>query len=123
MLLVKTYIKESSIPGAGVGLFAAEFIPAGAKIFEEGGFTVRFSPEDFQKLPKLQQDFILTYGYIHSEDFCVSLDNDRFINHSENPNTREEPNEEPDSTYAVCDIQPGEEIFTDYRIIRCSLKF
>ena len=43
MLRVKTYLATSSIPGAGLGLFAAEDIPAGTVIwrFDEGWDLLR----------------------------------------------------------------------------------
>ena len=45
MMTVKTYIKESLIPGAGLGCFAAEFIPKDTLIW-------RFNPHIDRKLSK-----------------------------------------------------------------------
>ena len=44
MLKVKTYVGPSTIEG--VGLFAAEFIPAGTLIFQEDEYTQFITSED-----------------------------------------------------------------------------
>ena len=51
-----------------------------------------------------------SYFHVASRTFVMSSDDDRFTNHSDNPNTRVVG----DCTVAVRDIQPGEEITNDY---------
>lgn len=114
MLLIKTYLKSSNIPGAGIGLFAGEQIPSGTKIFEEDPFTVKkYTPAEYNQLTAIQQKFIKNYGYSVKGLYYLSIDNDRFINHSEIPNVRETA----DATYAIRDIEENEELLTDYRTL------
>jgi SET domain-containing protein len=110
MLLVKTYLDKSAIHGLGV--FAAERIPKGTKIWR---FVERFdraySPKQFAKLPKPAREFLKNYGYRVDGEVLFTVDNDRHINHSEDPNTYLK------SGYAIArrNIAKGEEITNDYR--------
>jgi SET domain-containing protein len=56
---------------------------------------------------------IKNYGYSVKGLYYLSIDNDRFINHSEIPNVRETA----DPTYAIRDIEENEELLTDYRTL------
>lgn len=112
MLLVKTKIKESLING--IGLFADEFIPRGATIFKESIFTKHFTESEYELLPKLQKEFLNHYCYFLGGIWRCSLDNDRFINHSDNPNTLEV---DEITTVALIDINIDDEITTNYSII------
>ena len=63
MLLVKTYLDKSPIHGLGV--FAAEPIPKGTKIWRfVEGFDRCYTPKQFAKLPKAARDFL--------EGLCLS---------------------------------------------------
>lgn len=108
MLKVKTKLKESVIHG--VGLFADEFIPKDTLIFEEDIFTIKYTSEDIKDLSEEHKNFLETYGYLREGTWYCSLDNDRFMNHSDNPNTYEKGSE----TYSSIDIQQGDEITTNY---------
>lgn len=112
MLLVRTKVKPSEIHGTG--LFADEFIPKGTIIFKESFFTKHFTQEQYESLPQLQREFISHYCYFLGGVWRCSMDNDRFMNHSENPNTIE-----PDdyTTVAAVDINIGDEITTNYEMI------
>jgi SET domain-containing protein len=113
MLLVKTKLEESKIPNAGIGCFAAEFIEAGTKIWE-------FSPEidrvykqnDLNNLSLLELEFLDKYSYRNNNLYYLCVDNGRFINHSNNPNTKED--NKIQATYASVDINIGEEIVSNY---------
>ncbi|HWL47120.1 MAG TPA: SET domain-containing protein-lysine N-methyltransferase, partial [Sphingomonadaceae bacterium] len=60
MLLVKTYLDRSPIHGLGV--FAAEPIPKGTKIWRYvEGFDRSWSPRQFARLPKEAQEFVAYY--------------------------------------------------------------
>jgi hypothetical protein len=118
MLMVKTIVKESTIPGAGLGLFADEFI-------KKGTVTWRFCPnfdqilheEDLLRLSIPARYQFLKYCYKSKEDdhYVLCGDDERFINHSDNPNIVDEliPEKEPFSI-AERDINPGEELFCNY---------
>lgn len=111
MLKVKTILKQSEIHG--IGLFADEFIPKGTLIFEEDEFTVKFNNEEVQNFTEKKVEFIKKYCYLRDDVWYCSMDNDRFTNHSNIPNTYETET----FTFAAKDIQPGEEITTNYQSI------
>ncbi len=113
MMLVRTYVSPSTIEGLGV--YAAEFIPAGSLIWKlNSKFIATFSPSDIEEFPPHIREFVDKYGFADQENenlFYMELDNGRFMNHSEAPNsdfTR------PEGGYALRDIQPGEEITCNY---------
>jgi hypothetical protein len=110
MLLVKTYVDRSPIHGLGV--FAAETIRKGAKIWRfVEGFDRAYSPKEFARLPKAARDFLKDYGYRVDGEILFTVDNDHYINHSDKPNTYLK------SGYAIAarNIRKGEEITNDYR--------
>lgn len=113
MMLVRTYLSNSTIEG--VGIFAAEPIKAGDVIWcLEPKFDVFFTEEDIEKLPPHMQDFIARYCYPHLRKpgvWVLELDNGRFMNHSERPNT---DFTEFETGYAIRDIAAGEEITCNY---------
>lgn len=114
MLLIKTQLKSSNIPNAGLGCFAVEFIPKGTKIWEfDSDFDRVYSAEQLQNLSLLELEFLKKYSYKNNGLYYLCVDNGRFINHSETPNTFEDNTIQ--ATYASVDIQPGEEILSDYR--------
>lgn len=109
MLKVKTTLGPSLIHG--LGLFADEFIPKGTCIFEEDKyFTIKIPASEFDNLSELQQEFLHHFGYLQKGVWHCSLDNDRFLNHSDTPNTYESNN----CTIASQDIMRGEEITLNY---------
>ena len=117
MLLVKTQIKPSEI--SGIGLFADEDIPKNTIIHKECAFTVEFTKEQLKDLTEYHLEFLKIYSYEFEGITRISVDHDKFMNHSDNPNTYELGSD----TLALRDIKKGEEILTDYRIIKCSTHF
>ncbi len=120
MLLVRTSVRQSRIHG--LGLFAEEFIP-------EGKILWRFDPlldkvideTSLSGLPQQVVDFIDVYSEYFPDlgVLVLSGDNDRYTNHSEDPNTEVVlPNAPTATVRATRDIQPGEEITCDYTVIR-----
>ncbi len=110
MLLVKTYLDKSPIHG--VGVFAGEFIRKGTKIWRfVEGFDRFYSPKDFARLPKPARDFIKQHGYRVDGEILFTVDHDRHMNHSNDPNTYLH------NGYAIarCNIRKGVEITNDYR--------
>lgn len=120
MLKVKTYLDKSTIPNIGIGLFAAEKIEKDTVIWEfVRGLDFIIPIYQVPQLDPIEQDFISKYGYFDEADnsYVVCIDNDRFTNHSENPNTRQEKKSSTWSygrTFASKVIEKGEEIFCDY---------
>lgn len=117
MLKVKTKLKETK--SKGIGLFADELIPKDTLIFEEDEFTIKIQNKELPLASKEKIEFINRYCYLKNGIWSCSLDNDRFMNHSDNPNTYETET----ATYALTDIQVGEEIVCNYNIIGCSTGF
>ena len=110
MLMVKTYLGQSRIHG--IGVFAAETIPKGTKIWRYvEGFDRCYTPKQFRKLPKPARDFIKSYGYKVDGEIIVPGDHDRHSNHSDRPNTYLK------GGYAIArvTIRKGTEITNDYR--------
>ena len=126
MLQVKTKLGLSKIPNAGIGLFADEFISKGTMITDvQSKFSIVFTDEEIENMPETGRNFLTWYGYRpNTEDYIeagkmrVSLDNDRFMNHSEQPNCYENGI----GTFALEDIQKGEEITTNYNKVGCDMK-
>jgi uncharacterized protein len=113
MMIVPTYVGPSQIEG--VGIFAAEDIPAGTPIWIlDDSLDLLLTAEQLAKLPPLQRNFIERYGYPHmSRDGLTVLefDNGRFMNHSDEPNT---DFRDPETGWAIREIAAGEEITCSY---------
>lgn len=124
-MLVK--IKVAKSPIEGLGVFAAQFIPKGAKTWEfTPEFDREFSPAQVGSFPVHLQDFLHTYAYISpkSGNYILPADDERFTNHSNNPNTTSvEVSDGEDYDIAVRDIQEGEEITTDYGLSAGKIDF
>jgi hypothetical protein len=121
MLLVKTSVRQSPIHG--LGLFAEEFIPAGKTLWRFDPLLDRLIPES--ALAEYPED-VVAFLDIYSEYFpelgilVLSGDNDRYTNHSDDPNTEVIlPNGPEALVRALRDIHPGDEITCDYGVIRC----
>lgn len=113
MLLVPTFVGQSSIQG--LGLFAAQDVPAGEALWRyEPGIDVTITYERIESLPDAFRAFLDRYAYT-SHDIpgavVVSCDHAKFMNHSEDPNTESRPF----VTVARRLIAAGEEITCDYR--------
>ena len=89
MLLVKTKVKESKIHGRG--LFADQNIKKGQIIWRFNPLIDRKIPKKkLLKLPIFVQKFIKYYSYLNDkEEFVLCGDGARYINHSDNPNTKD----------------------------------
>jgi SET domain-containing protein len=90
-MLVKTYVAPSKIHG--LGIFAQEYIPNGTIIWRYiKGFDRRYTQEEINKLPKQAKEYIGTYGWRSAKSglICIGLDNDKYFNHSETPNSLSE---------------------------------
>lgn len=85
MLFIKTKIGPSKIHG--IGLFSCQSIDKGTLIFRESEFTIIFTKEQYESFPDIQKHFLDVYGYFEDGVWKCSLENERFINHSDNPNT------------------------------------
>jgi SET domain-containing protein len=113
MLLIQSYVAPSTIEG--VGVFAAEAIPAGALIWKlDPTFDRLIRHDEIKGLPATFRKFAERYGYPYPHDpslLVLELDNGRFMNHSAAPNTCFT---DPDAGYALRRIEAGEELTCDY---------
>lgn len=108
MLIVKTYLDKSSIDG--IGLFAAEDILEGQKISEYSDLFNSDIP--CEHLLDSELVFANKYAVKKFGHFCFFFDDERFMNHSDDPNTVQE------SVYtciAKRNIKKGEEITCNYK--------
>ncbi len=113
MLLVPNYVGPSAIEG--VGVFAAAPIARGTVIWSlDDRFDQVLSPCEIAALGDEQRRFVERYGYPHTlrpELTIVELDNGRFMNHADDPNTEFT---DPAIGWAIRDIAEGEEITCNY---------
>ena len=109
----------------GLGLFAKEFIPKGKLIWKYmKGVNVNTydNVEDIQKrlgsMNKDEQNFFMSHVYLFDGFMNEITDDGCYWNHSENPNTGSALIYGPEtcwySSYAIQDIQPGEQLLDDY---------
>lgn len=111
MLFVRARVGVSTIHG--LGLIAQEFIPTGARIWAyQPGFDLALTADELERLSPAAREQTLHYGW-YDEDFervILPADDDRFMNHSLDPNCRW------NGSYAeaVRDIRAGEEVTFDY---------
>ena len=112
MLLIPTYIAESRIDGAGLGLYCKEFVAAETAVwqFHEGfDYIVPELPDN-----QLLRNFVMKYGCLPitgESGWVMCADDARFLNHSEDPNCWDFG----DSTTARFDLAPHTELTSDYR--------
>ena len=113
MLLIPTYVRPSAFEG--VGVFAAENIPAGTLIWRlDPAFDRLMHKDQVPGQPESVREFLerYSYPYPHDPDFLViELDNGRFMNHSDKPNTRFT---DPDAGFTRNAIAADEELVCNY---------
>lgn len=113
MLLVSTYVAPSKIEG--IGVFAAEPIKKGALIWRlEPSFDRLIPVDKYEAAPPHLKDLLDRYAYPSPDrpGFIVyEVDNGRFMNHSETPNT---DFSDAGGATALRDIAAGEELTCNY---------
>ena len=119
MLMVRTKVKQSTIPGANLGLFADEFIPKGKVTWRFcPGYDLVVPKDDLLRFSQESRQQFLNYCYFdkNTKHFILCGDDARFLNHSFEPNLFESQHgDEIEGTeIADRDIQPGEELFVNY---------
>lgn len=113
MLLVNTYVAPSKIEG--VGVFAAEPIPKGTLIWRLDPEFDRLIPVSrYENAPPFQRELFDRYAYPSPDRpgyLVYEVDNGRFMNHSETPNT---DFSDTGGALTTRDIAAGEEITCNY---------
>lgn len=119
MLTKRTKLGQSTIHG--IGLFAAEPIAKNEIVWKfQHGFDLELTPEQRASLPQLTQEWLQHFGYLdfHLEKYMCSIDDARFMNHSERANIHADYESESYGTgRALKNIKAGEELTIDYRQI------
>lgn len=119
MLLVKTVVKESTIPGAGKGLFADEFIAAGTLVWRVDTGVDKIIPDIEVQNYSAQQRQEFAFHAFQSNittDWIACFDGAQYVNHGDTPNLKQEKigDDVEFSDVAVRDIWPGEELLDNY---------
>lgn len=112
MYLVPTLLGQSRIHG--IGVFAAQPIARGAKIWEfTPGVDWKIPRDAFEQFPQPFRDQLRHWSYLNGNGVYVLCgDNAKFMNHSEEPNC-----DDDGETFTIArrDIAVGEELTCDYR--------
>ena len=112
MLMVKTKIAPSKIHG--VGVMTEEFIPMGSIVWQwHEGIDRKVSIAVVDALPPICQAYFKTYGWIENGEYIICIDDEQYINHSNNPNCIFV--DDGNTAIASRDIAIGEEITQDYK--------
>lgn len=117
MLRVKTKLGVSKIEGAGIGLFADEFIPKDTIIWEyTEGIDQVYTEEFINNCIEPLSSFLKKYCFKFCGLYYLCVDNARFYNHSNNPNcySSDFMFDQLGYTRALRDIEIGEELTDNY---------
>ena len=113
MLAVRTRLDKSNIHG--IGLFADEFIVRGMVVWLfADDFDRCFTEDEYDSFTETEREFLQTYGWKNKGKYFLSVDNERFINHQQNPNCDCVGNR---IIVANVDIERGTELTIDYKQI------
>jgi len=127
MLVIPTYVAKSPIHGLGV--FAAEDIPKGTImwVYNQHIDTV-IRKDEMGEAPDHVKEYLDKYAWTDNDGhWCIGVDNDKFINHSDTPNTGYVQTSMV--FLALRDIAKDEEITEDYatfsysQLVQCGLQF
>lgn len=112
MLRVRTHIKQSEIKGAGLGLFTSQPIKKGdvIYIFDEGLELEFMTPKNLAVHDLSIVEYCTKYGYSHRNRIRVPLDENKYMNHSTEPNVLDNG----DKAIAMHDISEGQELTCNY---------
>ena len=116
MLLVKTTVKESTVPNIGWGLFADQDISKGDVIWEFNHLVDKVVPvQKLEYLSEIENEYLKKYAYRVGDDLILCSDDGKYINHSDTPNVDDFIDGDNRSlTVANRDIKAGEELFSNY---------
>ena len=110
MFLIDTYLDKSKIHG--IGVFSKENIKKGKRIKEvRPEFEIEFNKNKLPSMPLALAKLIDTHAYerkIGSGILVLGIDNEKYLNHSDNPSV-------DDEGFALTDIKIGDEITIDYK--------
>jgi len=110
--------KLAASPIHGLGTFAEEPIRKGQLIWIfDPRFDLVLSESEIRDLPDVVREYCLVHSYSESREgkefFILSVDDSKYMNHSDSPNAIE--TKDKLGNIAAADILVGEEITCDYR--------
>lgn len=123
MLIVETFLRQSPIHGLGV--FAKHDMPKGTVLSRfMPPFDAQFPHELMVSLTPVEQDYLKVYAYRSkfTRLWVLDGDNDRYMNHSADPNTSMHPDGTSENV-SLRDIKAGEELTCDYRTFDLEWRF
>lgn len=115
LLLVEHFVAPS--PVHGLGVFSRRFVPKGALVWAvHPAIDREIEQAELRSFPPHVRTLIQTHSeYMpEREIFRLSADGAYYMNHSNTPNLVDTG----DEMFAAIDIQPGDELFCDYRIAK-----
>jgi hypothetical protein len=118
---LKTYLKPSTIPGAGVGVFSLVDIPKDTLIFNvERDDDYFFKYSEIKDLPPSIKNYILGMTDGVGDGFFLDVPAFKiymayYVNHSYEPNVFWD--RRTDELFSIRDIEMGEELTTYYKPI------
>jgi hypothetical protein len=99
----------------GIGVVATRLIPKGTIVWISDDLDMVFDEDEVDAMDEGRRNIIYKYGYTDNEDqYILNWDHARYMNHSFHPNCIDTAY---DFQLAVKDIQPGEQLTTDYGIM------
>jgi hypothetical protein len=107
---VRIEVRESAVHGRGA--YATHFIRKGTRIIEYTGQRVSWEDAPDDENDPHTFNFGLENGEVINPD--VGGNDARWINHCCDPNCEAIEEDNCIFIYAMCDIEPGEELFYDY---------
>jgi len=113
MLQISYYIKESTIPNAGYGIFTGQDIKKGDIVWKFNKDTMKiFTENDIKSLNNEEiKKMILKYCWKENNLYYFDLTDEKFKNHSDNPNII---TYDDYTSIAARDIKKDEELFDNY---------
>ena len=115
MLIIPTYIAQSSIHGLGV--FTRVAVKAGQIVSRYmPPFDVSYPKELMAVVQPAEREYLLNYSYlsVFTDVYVLTGDNDRYMNHNDQPNVGMNPDGST-TNVALRDIAADEELTCDYR--------
>jgi hypothetical protein len=105
----------------GHGVFATRFIPRGTITWALDEFDQILTPERVAALAPAQRAGVEEYAYVDAEgNYVLCWDLGRYVNHACEPTSR---GVGPSFEIAVRDIQPGEQLTSDYAELNITAAF
>jgi hypothetical protein len=115
MMLVPTYVAHSKIQG--LGLFATKKIYRNTPMqMDNPIFDIILTPPQVAALIPIARDHIARYAWTDDAGLKhIGVDNDKYVNHADDPNMGVPEGETSEVCVALRDIEVGEEITEVYR--------